>query len=101
MGRKKTNLMFIGDGKGITVVSGAISVLENHVTTFRTATFGEFPLSPAMFYCLSIYCLLLLLTKTVGESMQQHRNCTWSANAVVRLRFVFPKTNKFDQIKEI
>lgn len=40
VGRKKTNLMFIGDGKGITVVSGAISVLENHVTTFRTATFA-------------------------------------------------------------
>ncbi|XP_078438727.1 pectinesterase-like [Wolffia australiana] len=37
--RKKTNLMFIGDGQGKTVVSGNLNVLD-HLTTFRTATFA-------------------------------------------------------------
>ncbi|XP_023533011.1 probable pectinesterase/pectinesterase inhibitor 61 [Cucurbita pepo subsp. pepo] len=39
VGRKKTNLMFVGDGKGITVISGGKSVFDK-VTTFRTATFA-------------------------------------------------------------
>lgn len=39
VGRKKTNLMFIGDGKGITVISGGKSVMDN-ITTFRTASFA-------------------------------------------------------------
>ncbi|KGN49865.1 probable pectinesterase/pectinesterase inhibitor 61 [Cucumis sativus] len=39
VGRKKTNLMFVGDGKGITVISGGKSVYDK-VTTFRTATFA-------------------------------------------------------------
>ncbi|MBA0600666.1 hypothetical protein Gorai_003869, partial [Gossypium raimondii] len=38
VGRKKMNLMFIGDGKGKTVISGGKSVFDN-VTTFHTATF--------------------------------------------------------------
>ncbi|KAL4351201.1 hypothetical protein GQ457_06G038560 [Hibiscus cannabinus] len=39
VGRKKTNLMFIGDGKGITVISGGKSVFDN-MTTFHTASFA-------------------------------------------------------------
>ncbi|KAK2988635.1 hypothetical protein RJ640_002104 [Escallonia rubra] len=39
VGRKKTNLMFIGDGKGKTTISGGTSVFD-HVTTFHTASFA-------------------------------------------------------------
>ncbi|KAF3432822.1 hypothetical protein FNV43_RR23924 [Rhamnella rubrinervis] len=39
VGRKKTNLMFIGDGKGKTVISGGKSVYD-HMTTFHTASFA-------------------------------------------------------------
>ncbi|XP_040377136.1 pectinesterase-like [Oryza brachyantha] len=39
VGRKKTNLVFVGDGKGVTVVSGGRSVADNY-TTFHTATFA-------------------------------------------------------------
>ncbi|MBA0872867.1 hypothetical protein Goshw_022346 [Gossypium schwendimanii] len=39
VGRKKMNLMFIGDGQGKTVISGGKSVFDN-VTTFHTATFA-------------------------------------------------------------
>ncbi|PRQ60398.1 putative pectinesterase [Rosa chinensis] len=39
VGRKKWNLMFIGDGKGITIISGGKSVSEK-LTTFRTASFA-------------------------------------------------------------
>lgn len=40
VGRKKTNLMFIGDGKGKTVISGGKSVFDK-MTTFHTASFGK------------------------------------------------------------
>ncbi|CAK9151611.1 unnamed protein product [Ilex paraguariensis] len=39
VGRKKTNLMFVGDGKGKTVITGGKSVFDN-VTTFHTASFA-------------------------------------------------------------
>ncbi|XVF50987.1 hypothetical protein PTKIN_Ptkin04bG0147200 [Pterospermum kingtungense] len=39
VGRKKINLMFIGDGKGKTVISGGKSVFDN-MTTFHTAAFA-------------------------------------------------------------
>ncbi|KAG6574241.1 putative pectinesterase/pectinesterase inhibitor 34, partial [Cucurbita argyrosperma subsp. sororia] len=39
VGRKKTNLMFVGDGKGKTVISGGRSIFDN-VTTFHTASFA-------------------------------------------------------------
>lgn len=42
MARKKTNLMFIGDGKGKTIIAGSKSIFDN-VTTFHTATFGMAP----------------------------------------------------------
>ncbi|KAL9372136.1 hypothetical protein Peur_034380 [Populus x canadensis] len=39
VGRKKWNLMFIGDGMGKTIVTGGRSVF-NHITTFHTASFA-------------------------------------------------------------
>ncbi|XP_022773879.1 probable pectinesterase/pectinesterase inhibitor 34 [Durio zibethinus] len=39
VGRKKINLMFIGDGKGQTVITGGKSVFDN-MTTFHTAVFA-------------------------------------------------------------
>ncbi|MCD9641344.1 putative pectinesterase/pectinesterase inhibitor 34 [Datura stramonium] len=39
VGRKKTNVMFIGDGKGKTMISGGKSVSQN-LTTFHTASFA-------------------------------------------------------------
>ncbi|KAK8484397.1 hypothetical protein V6N13_046764 [Hibiscus sabdariffa] len=39
VGRKKTNLMFIGDGKGKTVIAGGKSVSQD-LTTFHTAAFA-------------------------------------------------------------
>lgn len=39
VGRKKTNLMFIGDGKGKTIITGGKSVFDN-LTTFHTASFA-------------------------------------------------------------
>uniref|UniRef100_A0A1J3JJM8 Pectinesterase n=1 Tax=Noccaea caerulescens TaxID=107243 RepID=A0A1J3JJM8_NOCCA len=39
VGRKKTNLMFIGDGKGKTVITGGKSIGDD-LTTFHTATFA-------------------------------------------------------------
>ncbi|KZV17191.1 putative pectinesterase/pectinesterase inhibitor 34-like [Dorcoceras hygrometricum] len=39
VGRRKMNLMFVGDGRGITVISGGRSVQQN-MTTFHTATFA-------------------------------------------------------------
>ncbi|KAJ4951430.1 hypothetical protein NE237_028262 [Protea cynaroides] len=39
VGRKKTNLMFVGDGKGKTVITGGKSVYDNY-TTFHTASFA-------------------------------------------------------------
>ncbi|XP_022723558.1 probable pectinesterase/pectinesterase inhibitor 34 [Durio zibethinus] len=39
VGKKKINLMFIGDGKGKTVITGGKSVFDN-MTTFHTAAFA-------------------------------------------------------------
>ncbi|XP_060212050.1 probable pectinesterase/pectinesterase inhibitor 34 [Lycium barbarum] len=39
IGRKKTNVMFIGDGKGKTLISGGKSISQN-LTTFHTASFA-------------------------------------------------------------
>ncbi|KAI3471216.1 hypothetical protein Pfo_027879 [Paulownia fortunei] len=39
LGRKKTYIMFIGDGKGKTVISGGKSIQDN-LTTFHTASFA-------------------------------------------------------------
>ncbi|GAB4858465.1 hypothetical protein Ancab_009940 [Ancistrocladus abbreviatus] len=40
VGRKMTNLWFIGDGKGQTVITGSKSVGRDKVTTFHTASFA-------------------------------------------------------------
>ncbi|KAJ4875690.1 putative pectinesterase/pectinesterase inhibitor 61 [Raphanus sativus] len=39
VGRKKTNIMFVGDGKGKTVITGGKSIVDD-LTTFHTATFA-------------------------------------------------------------
>ncbi|KAL8537932.1 hypothetical protein ACS0TY_000032 [Phlomoides rotata] len=39
VGLKKTNVMFVGDGKGKTVIAGGKSIQDN-MTTFHTATFA-------------------------------------------------------------
>ncbi|KAL1352956.1 probable pectinesterase/pectinesterase inhibitor 61 [Arachis hypogaea] len=39
VGRKKTNIMFIGDGRGKTVITGKKNVADG-ITTFRTASFA-------------------------------------------------------------
>ncbi|KAG5036119.1 hypothetical protein AAZX31_04G216900 [Glycine max] len=39
LGRKKTNVMFIGDGKGKTVITGGRNYYQN-LTTFHTASFA-------------------------------------------------------------
>lgn len=39
VGRKKTNVMFIGDGKGKTVITGGRNIYD-HITTFHTASFA-------------------------------------------------------------
>lgn len=48
VGRRKTNLMFIGDGKGKTVISGGKNVFEK-LTTFHTASFGKYSLPFLLF----------------------------------------------------
>ncbi|KAL6877620.1 hypothetical protein ACP4OV_012835 [Aristida adscensionis] len=40
VGLKKTNLVFVGDGKGVTVVASGRSAADNKYTTFQTATFA-------------------------------------------------------------
>ncbi|GAB2223564.1 hypothetical protein Droror1_Dr00017705 [Drosera rotundifolia] len=40
IGRKKTNLWLVGDGRGQTVISGDRSVAHDLITTFRTASFA-------------------------------------------------------------
>ncbi|XP_021764009.1 probable pectinesterase/pectinesterase inhibitor 61 isoform X1 [Chenopodium quinoa] len=40
VGRKKTNLWFLGEGKGRTVISGQRSVGRDQITTFHTAAFA-------------------------------------------------------------
>lgn len=44
VGRKKKNLMFIGDGKGKTVITGSKSVSKK-MTTFHTASFGKYSIT--------------------------------------------------------
>jgi pectinesterase inhibitor-like protein len=41
IGRKKTNIMLVGDGRGKTIIAGCRSVADNY-TTFHTATVGKF-----------------------------------------------------------
>ncbi|KAK9672443.1 hypothetical protein RND81_12G101000 [Saponaria officinalis] len=40
VGRKKTNLWFLGEGRGRTVISGQLSVGHDLITTFHTAAFA-------------------------------------------------------------
>lgn len=49
IGKKKWNLMVIGDGIGVTVISGDRSFMDGW-TTFRSATFGKDPLRYFQFF---------------------------------------------------
>ncbi|KAL9667605.1 hypothetical protein QQ045_001967 [Rhodiola kirilowii] len=40
VGKKKKNLMFIGDGMGKTVITSRKNVLDHNITTFKTASFA-------------------------------------------------------------
>lgn len=40
VGRKKTNLWFLGEGRGRTIISGQLSVGHDQITTFHTAAFA-------------------------------------------------------------
>ncbi|KAL8160376.1 hypothetical protein V2J09_001913 [Rumex salicifolius] len=40
IGRKKTNVWIIGDGRGKTVIAGSKNVAQDLITTFHTATFA-------------------------------------------------------------
>ena len=51
--RKKTNLMFIGDGKGKTVITGGRNVKEG-LTTFHTASFGKFAFASCVWKFVSL-----------------------------------------------
>ena len=54
MGRKKTNVMIIGDGKGKTVITGGKN-FKQELTTFHTASFGKFPFILLIMALLSNY----------------------------------------------
>lgn len=104
VGRKKTNLMFIGDGKGKTVISGGKSVQQN-MTTFRTASFGKI-IFLDYFYLFTLSYLYLhsylprlsrnYLGKTVGsldDACWLVSKCTWlSCLAFNLLAFRFLST---------
>lgn len=47
--KKKWNIMMVGDGMGVTVISGNRSYVDGW-TTFRSATFGNFAFSPSQFF---------------------------------------------------
>ncbi|WVY92077.1 hypothetical protein V8G54_037591 [Vigna mungo] len=57
VGRKKTNVMFIGDGKGKTVITGKKNVIDG-MTTFHTASFG-IPLSSLLVDYFNACCFQL------------------------------------------
>ncbi len=39
--KNSTNLMFVGAGMGVTIITGSLSVIANNITTFLTATVGK------------------------------------------------------------
>lgn len=51
--KNTTNIMFIGDGIGQTIITGDKSVVANNITTFLTATVGK--VSKLLLNC-SLYC---------------------------------------------
>ena len=57
VGRKKKNLMFIGDGKGNTVITGGQSVADK-LTTFHTASFGKLLFSHSCRYSFVVVVVL-------------------------------------------
>lgn len=61
--RKKTNLMFIGDGKGKTIITGGKNVAQK-MTTFHTATFGKFRQISSSFHVINFESLSIFFMVT-------------------------------------
>jgi hypothetical protein len=58
----KTNLMFVGDGAGVTILTGSKSVAGSQVTTYYTATLGQQQQTLNSSFLLSSLALLLSLS---------------------------------------
>ncbi len=70
----KTNLMFVGDGAGVTILTGSKSVAGSQVSTYYTATLGQQQqtlnssfLSPSLALPLSSLSLSLSLSLSVSS----------------------------------
>jgi hypothetical protein len=70
----QTNLMFVGDGAGVTILTGSKSVAGSQVTTYYTATLGQQQqtlnssfLSPSLALLLSSVCVCVCLCLCVSS----------------------------------
>lgn len=64
VGRKKKNVMLIGEGMGKTIIRGKRNVMDG-ITTFHTASFGKSPpfslsLSDALYVYVYVYVYRML-----------------------------------------
>jgi hypothetical protein len=64
----KTNLMFVGDGAGVTILTGSKSVAGSQVTTYYTATLGQQQQTLNSSFLSSSLALLLSLSLCVCVS---------------------------------
>ena len=58
--KNNKNLMMYGDGPGVTIITGSKSVIGSGLSTFYTATFGEF-----LVYLFVVNASLVVLSKSV------------------------------------
>jgi hypothetical protein len=70
----QTNLMFVGDGAGVTILTGSKSVAGSQVTTYYTATLGQQQqtlnssfLSPSLALLLSSVCVCVCVCVCVSH----------------------------------
>jgi len=56
--KKKTNIMFLGDGRTNTIITGSRNVVDGS-TTFHSATVGEFIYPSLILFCLQIYFVVI------------------------------------------
>jgi len=70
----QTNLMFVGDGAGVTILTGSKSVAGSQVTTYYTATLGQQQqtlnssfLSPSLALLLSSVCVCVCVCLCVSS----------------------------------
>lgn len=50
IGKKKKNLMLVGDGKDVTIITGSLNVVDGS-TTFRSATVGNIFIDFFFIFC--------------------------------------------------